>query len=55
VLLISDSEGFSKKGVHFNFFKEKDETIHFEINLKALAKSGLRPDLKLLSVGKIIN
>jgi len=54
-LLISDSPNFSGNGVHFNFIVESDETIHFEIDLQALKKAGLKPDLQLLSIGKIIN
>lgn len=55
VLLISDSPFYSKQGVHFNFYMEKDATTHFEIDLKALLQSGLRPDLQLLTIGKIMN
>ena len=38
-----------------NLRMEKDKTIHFEIDLNALKKSGLKPDLQLLTIGKIIN
>lgn len=55
ILLVSDSPSFSGKGVHFNFLMENDETIHFEIDIKALKNAGLKPELQLLSIGKIIN
>ena len=55
ILLISDSPDFSGEGVHFNFFTQNDETIHFEIDLEALKNSGLKPDLQLVSIGKIIH
>jgi hypothetical protein len=53
ILLVGDTEGFSEKGVHFNFYLEKNENIHFEINVKALAKANLKTDMQLLSLGKI--
>lgn len=54
ILLISDSPYFSGVGVHFNFFTESDETIHFEIDLEALKNYGLKADMQLVSIGKII-
>ncbi len=53
-MLIADTPQFGEEGVHFNFYTEPDSTIHFEINMAALINSGLRPDLQLLSIGKII-
>jgi hypothetical protein len=53
ILIVGDTEGFSEKGVHFNFYLEKNENIHFEINVKALAKANLKTDMQLLSLGKI--
>lgn len=55
ILLVADTPGFSQKGVHFNFYYNTDETIHFEINVKALAAAGLTADLQLLNIAKIIN
>ena len=55
VLLVSDTPGFSQKGVHFNFFIARNGTIRFEINLKALVKSNLKTDMQLLSIGKIVD
>jgi hypothetical protein len=55
ILLVADSPGFSELGVHFNFYLKDNETIHFEVNPKALASAQLKPDLLLLSIGKIIN
>jgi len=54
-LLISDSPDFALNGIHFNFYKQIDSTIHFEINLNSMKKNGLKPDLQLLTLGKIIN
>lgn len=55
VLLISDTPGFCEKGVHINFYYKQNETLHFEINMPALAKTNLKTDMQLLSIGKIIN
>lgn len=54
-LLVADSPGSSELGVHFNFYIKENETIHFEVNPKALNKTKLRADMLLLSIGKIIN
>ncbi len=54
-MLIADTPEFSEKGIHFNFYLDPDKTIHFEIDLNALKGSGLKPDLQLLTIGKIIN
>ncbi len=55
ILSISDTPGFGSKGVHYNFYIEKDQTIRFEINLAALKKAKLKSDMQLINVGKIIN
>lgn len=55
ILLIGDTPGYCEQGVHFNFYLESNNTVHFEINVKALEKSKLKPDMHLLSIGKIIN
>jgi len=55
ILLVADTPEFSGTGIHFNFYTELDKTIHFEIDLNALKRSGLKPDLQLLTIGKIIN
>jgi len=54
-LLVGDTPGFSEKGVHFNFYYKNNETIHFEVNPKALEKAGLKIDMLLLNLGKITN
>lgn len=54
-LTISDSPGFSEMGVDFNFYYQDNQTIHFEINPKAIEKSGLKVDMLLLNLGKITN
>ncbi len=53
VLLISDTEGFCKKGVHINFYFD-DETIKYEVNPTALKNANLSVDMQLLNYGKII-
>lgn len=55
ILIISDTAGFSKKGVHINFYIDETETIKYEINPVALKKSGITVELQLLNYGKIIN
>ncbi len=54
-LLVSDSPGFSEMGVHFNFYMKENETVHFEVNPKALSRAKLRTDMLLLSLGKVVN
>ena len=55
ILSVGDSPGFSEKGVDFNFYYQTNQTIHFEINPKAIEKSGLKVDMLLLNLGKITN
>ena len=54
VMLVGDTPGYAEKGVHFNFYLTAKGTIHFEINTKALVSSGLKVDIQLLSIGKIV-
>jgi len=54
ILSISDTPGFSKKGVHLNFYIDEFETIKYEVNPTALKKANLNVDLQLLNFGKII-
>lgn len=53
ILLISDSEGYSEKGVHINFFKV-DNKIHFEINLSAVKSDLFNFSSRLLRLARII-
>jgi len=53
VLTVSDTDGFGKKGVRINFYIEQNK-IRFEINKKAIQKSGLQISYLLLNLAKII-
>lgn len=55
ILSVADTPGFSKKGVHINFYIDETETIKYEINPTALKKSGINVEMQLLNYGKIIN
>lgn len=53
VLTLSDTDGFAKKGVHFNFVL-KSGSVKYEINQKSLTESGLKPKFQLLKYAKKI-
>jgi len=53
VLTVSDSSGFSQKGVIINFFISGDNT-RFEINEAAAKEAGFQMSYKLLSVAEIV-
>ncbi len=55
ILTVSEVKGFAEKGVHINFYKTGQGTLHFEINESMVNNSGLRMNLMLLEVAKIIN
>lgn len=52
VLTVSEEEGFSKKGVAFNFVVINDK-LKFEANLKALYLAGLKASSQLLKLAII--
>jgi hypothetical protein len=52
-LLISDSEGFARRGIMINLYVEEGK-IRFEINLSAVRRSGLSVSSKLLSLGRLV-
>ena len=55
ILIIGDTNGFAKKGVHINFVL-KQERLLFEINEKAIHQSTLKMDYELRAVAlRIIN
>ena len=54
IMLVGDSPGFAEKGVHFNFYVNHQDNLRYEVNLKALIKAGLKPDLQLISMGRIV-
>jgi hypothetical protein len=53
VLLISETSGFSKAGVHINFYIE-EEKLKFEINEKSLASAGFKVSYLLMQNNRII-
>ncbi len=55
ILIIADSPGFCKKGVHLNFYLDEAETIKFEVNPTALRRANLTIEMQLLNFGRIIN
>lgn len=54
ILTVSDSKGFSKKGVHINLYGTKNR-FYYEINESSLVKSGFSVWAQLLSSAKIVN
>ena len=54
ILTVGDTNGYANKGVHINLYITNKGTIHFEINEKKVKESGLRINLMLLEVAKII-
>lgn len=54
VLLISDSEGYARRGAMINLYLDENK-IRFEINLQSIEASGLKVSSKLLSLGKLVN
>lgn len=53
ILTISDSDGFCKKGVHVNLYKEK-EVVRFEVNPYAMRSVSLQAHSRLLKLAKIV-
>ncbi len=54
ILTISDSNGFASKGVHINFYMEKNK-LRYELNQQALKKSKLKVSYMLMQQAKITN
>jgi hypothetical protein len=54
ILTISDTPGFCKKGVHFNFYIDESQTIKYEVNHVKIKETKLLVDMQLLKFGKII-
>jgi len=54
ILLIADSSGFARAGVHINFFFQEKST-RFRVNHQALEDAGLFPSYHLLKHAIIIN
>lgn len=54
ILTIGDSQGFAETGGIIGFF-EKNQEIHFEVNMATLKKSSLVLSASLLKAAKLIN
>ena len=54
VLTIGNTEGYAKRGVGINLI-EKNEKLGFEINRKAILKSGLTLSSELLALGVLVD
>jgi hypothetical protein len=54
ILTVSDSPGFCKKGVHFNFYIDDSQTIKYEVNYTTIKATNLMVDIQVLNFGKII-
>ncbi len=53
VLTVGETEGFAQRGGIINFVLE-DNRVHFEVNVEAAERAGLRISSKLLSLAKIV-
>ena len=53
VLTVGDTEGFAQRGGMINFVVEQ-ERVHFEVNVEAAERAGLKISSKLLSLAKIV-
>lgn len=54
VLIVTEKEGYGRKGAHINFLMT-DNRLRFEINLKAFSSSGIEVSSQLLQHAIIIN
>jgi len=54
VLIMSDHEESECSSAHINLYFNKDGYLHFSINRTSMNTSHLLPDIKLLSLAKII-
>lgn len=53
VLTVGETEGFAQRGGMINFVIEQ-EKVHFEVNVEAAERAGLKISSKLLSLAKIV-
>jgi hypothetical protein len=53
VLTVSDSTGYAARGVLVNFYRD-GENVRFEINVRAVDKSGLRFSSKILRLARLV-
>lgn len=54
ILTVGDTEGFARKGVLVNFYMSVN-TIKFEVNEKAVHRSGLAMSYMLLNLARIVD
>lgn len=60
ILMIADKEICCSEDLHYSIYLRATpneiniEQVHFEINTTSLSNSGLKPDIRLLKLGKII-
>ena len=55
ILTVGETDKCAKLGVHFVFFENQGETLHFKVNPKKIKESGLETDIYLMNYGEIIN
>jgi hypothetical protein len=53
ILTVGDTAGFAQKGVIINFYMERNK-VHFEINIHAANRAGLKISSKLLNLARIV-
>lgn len=53
MLTVGDSGGFARSGGVINFLLQ-DSRVHFEINVDAASRSGVKLSAKLLSLDSIV-
>lgn len=54
ILTVGDTEEFAQRGVIINFYL-KEKKVHFEINVEAARRAGLKISSKLLNLAKIVH
>ncbi|MDD9939744.1 MAG: YfiR family protein [Myxococcales bacterium] len=52
-LTVARTPGFARRGIGVNFYQERDR-IRFEVNVRAIEKSGLRASYKLVSLARVV-
>jgi hypothetical protein len=55
ILTVSDTRGFSQRGVIINFFIKRDGKPGFEINRGAIKRSSLQLHSQVLVTGRVID
>lgn len=55
VLVMSETQDDDYSDAHINLFLNKDGYLHFAINRKLMKDSNLQPNVKLLSLAKLVD